>query len=169
MMRLFPPVSGRMPPTFSTSHAPTTRRDGKLEVHYKTVRKSVTLDQWRRHLAGNIRSFLAWPATTAERRKCGRCRPIRHRLYRHSHHDQGAQAAVLCSALKSGGAHVYAFHDKPIPVAKATAVAEGMARCLGLTKVEFFPKPQNPDPTVLPKPLNMPYLGGGGRLHSSRF
>jgi Primase C terminal 2 (PriCT-2) len=63
---------------------------------------------------------------------------------------------------KSGGAHVYAFHDKPIPVAEATAVAEGMARRLGLTKVEFFPKPQNPDPTVLPQPLNMPYLGGAG-------
>ncbi len=63
---------------------------------------------------------------------------------------------------KSGGAHVYAFHEKPIRVAEATAVAEGMAQRLGLTKVEFFPKPQNPDPCVLPKPLNMPYLGGAG-------
>jgi hypothetical protein len=75
---------------------------------------------------------------------------------------KGLKLPLYVRSSKSGGAHVYVFHDAPIPVSEATAVAEGMARCLGLATVEFFPKPQNPDPTVLPKPLNMAYFGRAG-------
>jgi Primase C terminal 2 (PriCT-2) len=164
MMRLFP-ASKRAHATYNPDESTHHRRDrdGKLEVHYKTVRKPVTIDLWERHLAGKYPLVLSLA--------CDDC-------------TSGVsvvdvdQYDIDCTAIvgaikahklplyvrpsKSGGAHVYAFHDAPIPVAEATAVAEGVARCLGLTKVEFFPKPQNPDPTVLPKPLNMPYFGGAG-------
>jgi len=67
MMRLFP-ASQRAHATYILDKSTHQRRDrdGKLEVHYKTVRKSVTLDQWRRHLA-EISARLAWPATTTAR------------------------------------------------------------------------------------------------------
>lgn len=164
MMQLFP-ASQRAHATYVLDKSTHQRRDrdGKLEVHYRTVRKPVTLDLWKMHLVGKYPLVLSMA--------CDDC-------------TSGVSAVDVdqydtdCTAIvgaikahrlpfyvrpsKSGGAHVYAFHDKPIPVAEATAVAEGMARRLGLTKVEFFPKPQNPDPTVLPKPLNMPYFGGAG-------
>jgi hypothetical protein len=164
MMRLFP-ASQRAHTTYNPNESTHQRRDrdGKLEVHYKTVRKPVTLDLWKRHLAGKyplVLSLACDDGTSGvsvvdvdqyDIDRTGIVREIKAR-----------KLPFYVRPSKSGGAHVYAFHDAPIPVAEATAVAEGMARCLGLTKVEFFPKAQNPDPTVLPKPLNMPYLGGAG-------
>jgi hypothetical protein len=163
MMRLFP-ASQRAHATYDPDESTHTRRaDGKLAVPYRTVRKPVTPDLWERHLAGKYPLVLSLA--------CDDC-TSGVSVVDVDQYDIDPTAIV--SAIKahklpfyvrpskSGGAHVYAFHDAPIPVPEATAVAEGMARRLGLKKVEFFPKPQSPDPTVLPKPLNMPYLGGAG-------
>jgi Primase C terminal 2 (PriCT-2) len=164
MMRLFR-ASERAHATYILDKSTHQRRDrdGKLEVHYKTVRKPVTLDLWRRHLGGKYPLVLGLACDDGTSGVS---------VVDVDQYDVDRTAIVLeikarklpfyVRPSKSGGAHVYAFHDVPIPVAEATAVAEGMARCLGLTKVEFFPKPQNPDPTVLPKQLNMPYHGGAG-------
>lgn len=163
MMRLFP-ASQRAYATYDPDESTHTRRaDGKLAVPYRTVRKPVTLDLWERHLAGKSPLVLSVA--------CDDC-TSGVSVVDVDQYDTDCTAIVgaikayklpfYVRPSKSGGAHVYAFHDRPIPVAEATAVAEGMARSLGLTNVEFFPKPQNPDPTVLPKPLNMPYLGGAG-------
>jgi hypothetical protein len=163
MMKLFL-ASQRAHATYNSDPSThTLRSDGKVQVKYITIRKPVTEKLWQGHIDGKYPLVLSLAC------------------------DDGTSGASVvdvdqydidCTAIvgaikarklplyvrpsKSGGAHVYAFHDVPIPVAEATAVAEGMARRLALTKVEFFPKPQNPDPTVLPKPLNMPYLGGAG-------
>jgi hypothetical protein len=164
MMRLFP-ASQRAHATYILDESTHQRRDrdGKLEVHYKTVRKPVTLDLWKRHLAGK------YPLVLGLARDDGTSGVSVVDVDQYDIDCTSIVGAIKAHKLpfyvrpsKSGGAHVYAFHEKPIPVAEATAVAEGMARRLGLTKVEFFPKPQNPDPTVLPKPLNMPYLAGAG-------
>ena len=164
MMRLFP-ASQRAHATYILDKSTHQRRDrdGKLEVHYKTVRKPVTLDLWKRHLAGKYPLVLGLACDD------GTSGVSVVDVDQYDIDCTSIVGAIKAYKLpfyvrpsKSGGAHVYAFHEKPIPVAEATAVAEGMARRLGLTKVEFFPKPQNPDPTVLPKPLNMPYLGGAG-------
>jgi hypothetical protein len=163
MMRLFP-CSQRAHATYNPDESMHTRRaDGKLAVPYRTVRKSVTPDLWRRHLAGKYPLVLGLACddgtsgvSVVDVDQYGiDCTAIVGAIKAH-------KLPFYVRPSKSGGAHVYAFHENPIPVAEATAVAEGMARRLGLTKVEFFPKPQNPDPTVLPKPLNMPYLGGAG-------
>jgi hypothetical protein len=164
MMRLFR-ASQRAHATYILDKSAHQRRDrdGKLEVHYKTVRKPVTPDLWKRHLDGKyplVLSFACDDGTSGVS------------VVDVDQYDIDCTTIVLeikarklpfyVRPSKSGGAHVYAFHENPIPVAEATAVAERMARRLGLTKVEFFPKPQNPDPAVLPKPLNMPYFGGSG-------
>lgn len=164
MMRLFP-TSQRAHATYILDEATHRRRDrdGKLEVRYKTVHKPVTLDLWKRHLAGEYPLVLSLACddctsgvsvVDVDQYDIDRTAIVRA--------IKDRKLPFYVRPSKSGGAHVCAFHDVPIPVAEATAVAEGMARCLGLTKVEFFPKPQNPDPTVLPKPLNMPYFGGAG-------
>ena len=164
IMRLFP-ASQRAHATYILDESTHQRRDrdGKLEVRYKTVRKPVTLDLWKRHLAGKYPLVLGLACddgtscvsvVDVDQYDIDRTDIVRE--------IKARKLPFYVRPSKSGGAHVYAFHDKPIPVAEATAFAEAMARCLGLTKVEFFPKPQNPDPTVLPKPLNMPYLGGAG-------
>ncbi|MCJ9728985.1 PriCT-2 domain-containing protein [Bradyrhizobium sp. PRIMUS42] len=163
MMRLFP-ASQRAHATYDPDESTHTRRaDGKLAVPYRTVRKPVTLDLWKRHLAGNSPLVLSMACDDCTSgvsvvdvdQYDTDCTAIVGAIKAH-------KLPVYVRPSKSGGAHVYAFHDKPIPVAEATAVAEGMARRLVLTKVEFFPKPQNPDPAVLSKPLNMPYFGGAG-------
>ncbi|MGY3690708.1 hypothetical protein ACVIGA_000788 [Bradyrhizobium sp. USDA 3240] len=164
MMRLFP-ASQRAHATYIVDETTHQRRgrDGKLEVHYRTVRKPVTLDLWKLHLVGKYPLVLSLA--------CDDCTSSTSvvDVDQYDIDITSIVGAIKAHKLpfyvrpsKSGGAHVYAFHDKPIPVAEATAVAEGMARRLSLTKVEFFPKPQNPDPTVLPKSLNMPYFGGAG-------
>jgi Primase C terminal 2 (PriCT-2) len=163
MMRLLP-GSQRAHATYNPDKSMHARRaDGKLAVPYRTVRKPVTLDLWKRHLAGEYPLVLSLA--------CDDC-TSGVSVVDVDQYDVDRTAIVLeikarklplyVRPSKSGGAHVYAFHDMPISVSEATAVAEGMARCLGLANVEFFPKPQNPDPTALPKPLNMPYFGGAG-------
>jgi hypothetical protein len=164
MMLLFP-ASQRAHTTFDPDESTQKRRnrDLKLEVRYRTVRKPVTLDLWRRHFAGKYPLVLGLACDDGTSGVS---------VVDIDQYDLNTVALVkeikarrlpfYVRPSKSGGAHVYAFHNAPIPVAEATAVAEGMARCLDLMNVEFFPKPQNPDPTVLPKPLNMPYLGGVG-------
>lgn len=164
MMRLFP-ASQRAHATYIPDGSTHKRRDrdGKIEVPYRTVRQPVTPKLWELHLAGKYPLVLSLvcddgtsgvSAVDVDQYNTD-CTAIVGAIKVH-------KLPFYVRPSKSGGAHVYAFHDKPIPVAEATAVAEEMARRLGLTKVEFFPKPQNPDPTVLPKPLNMPYLGGTG-------
>jgi hypothetical protein len=160
---VFPPVSGRTPLTIPTRRHIQRGRMVSLKMRYRTVREPVTLDLWKRHLAGKYPLVLGLACDDGT--SCVSVVDV-------DMCDIDAAAIVRAISMrklrfyvrrsKSSGAHVYAFHDKPIPMAKATAFAEEMARCLGLTKVEFFPKPQNPDPNVLPKGLNMPYLGGEG-------
>ncbi|MHC2672756.1 hypothetical protein ACVI1J_004919 [Bradyrhizobium diazoefficiens] len=164
MMRLFP-ASQRAHATIILDRSTHQRRDrdGKLNVRYKTVRRPVTTDLWERHLAGKYPLVLGLACDDGTSGVSVvdvdqydiDCTSIVGAIKAH-------KLPFYVRPSKSGGAHVYAFHDKPIPVAEATAVAEGMARRLGVTKAEFFPKPQNPDPTVLPKPLNMPYFSGAG-------
>jgi hypothetical protein len=164
IMRLFP-ASQRAHATYNPDTATQQRRDrdGKLEVHYRTVRKPVTPDLWDRHIAGKYPLVLAMACDDGTSSVS---------VVDVDQYDLDVIGIVLTiksrrlpfyvRRSKSGGAHVYAFHEEPIPVAVATAVAQGMARCLGLTKVEYFPKPPSLDPTVLKKPLNMPYFGGAG-------
>ncbi|QIG92783.1 PriCT-2 domain-containing protein [Bradyrhizobium sp. 6(2017)] len=164
MMRLFP-ASQRAHATYILDKSTHQRRDrdGKLEVHYKTVRKPVTLYLWKRHLAGKCPLVLSLACDDST----SGVSVVDVDQYDIDVTDivraiKGRKLPFYVRLSKSGGAHVYAFHEKRIPVAEATAVAEGMARSLNLAKVEFFPKPQNPDPTVLPKSLSMPYFGGAG-------
>lgn len=163
MMRLFP-ASRRAHATYNPDQSTHTRRaDGKLAVTYWTVRKPVTIHLWEGHLAGKHPLVLGLACDDGTSGVS---------VVDVDQYDIDSITIVLeikarklpfyVRRSKSGGAHVCAFHDVLIPMAEATAVAEGMARCLGLTKVEYFPKPQNPDPAILPKPLNMPYFGGAG-------
>jgi hypothetical protein len=164
MMQLFP-ASTRAHATYDPNPATHKRRDrdGKLEVRYWTKREPVTIDLWERHLAGEyplVLGLVCDDGTSGvsvldvdqyDLDVIALVRAIKN-----------CKLPLYVRRSKSGGAHVYAFHEHPIPAAEASRVAEAIARCVGLTKVEFFPKPQTPDSAQLPKALNMPYLGGDG-------
>jgi hypothetical protein len=108
-------------------------------VQYRTVRRPVTFELWKRHVAGKHPLVLSLA-----------CDDGTSGVSVVDVDEYDIDPADIVGAIKalklpfyvrlskSGGAHVYAFHEKPIPVAEATAVAEGMAGSLGLTQVEFF-------------------------------
>ena len=62
---------------------------------------------------------------------------------------------------KSGGDHVWAFHEEPITIEMSVKVSRGIARALGYAdkdkRIEFFPRVQ--DPNANPVQINMPYFG----------
>ncbi|MCS3521846.1 phage/plasmid primase, P4 family [Bradyrhizobium elkanii] len=165
MMRLFPANNrAHAYPKYET--AKPRESDGKLEVKYVTVRKPVTLQTWQEHLKGN-RHLTLGLANEAGLSSVS-CVDIDD-----YNTDLVALAKliferklpfVIARSKSRGGAHVFAFHDKPIQVNEAISVAEGMTRMLGLEgkKIEYFPKPLSSDPTKLVKGLNMPYFGSEG-------
>jgi putative DNA primase/helicase len=165
MMRLFPANNrAHAFPKYET--AKQRESDGKLEVKYVTVREPVTLQLWQEHLKGN-RHLTLGLANEAGLSSVS-CVDIDD-----YNTDLVALAKliferklpfVIARSKSRGGAHVFAFHDKPIQVDEAISVAEGMTRMLGLEgkKVEYFPKSLSSDPTKLVKGLNMPYFGDEG-------
>jgi hypothetical protein len=162
MMRLFP-ANERSHAYINYSGAKCRAEDGKLQVKYVTVRKPVTLKEWHQHLEG--KRHLTLGLANEEGLSSVSCvdvndydvdeRDLLKKVYYHE------LSFVVTRSKSRGGLHVFAFHDQPIPVEQAIAVAKGMARMLGLAekKVEYFPKPQSSDPTKLVKGLNMPYFG----------
>lgn len=137
--------------------------DGKIVPEYRTVKKPVTVDLWRQHLAGTRPLSVALACDDGT----SRCSVVDYDDYSIS--AVGIANTVRARKLpfftrpsKSGGAHVFAFHDVPIPTADAEAFARAMADALGVVDEsnEYFPKVQGPD--SLPMCVNMPFLGRGG-------
>ncbi|WOH82145.1 phage/plasmid primase, P4 family [Bradyrhizobium sp. BEA-2-5] len=164
MMRLFP-ANKRSHAFIDYSGAKHRTNDFKLQVKYVTVRRPVTQSAWQQHLEHE--RHLSLGLANEEGLSAVSCVDVdaygidvagivnevdRHKL------------PVIVTRSKSDGAHLFVFHDRPIPVSEATAVAEGIAWTLGLSdeKVEYFPKPLSPDPEKLVKGLNMPYFGSEG-------
>jgi hypothetical protein len=164
MMQLFP-ANMRSHAYLDYSEAKHRNTDGKLEVRYITERKPVTVQLWQQHLQG--KRHLSLGLANEEGVSSVSCVDVDDytvdelELAKQIEHQK--QPFVITRS-KSRGLHVFTFHDQPIPVEQAIAVAQGMARMLGLadTKVEYFPKPTSSDPSKLVKTLNMPYFGTEG-------
>lgn len=162
MMALFA-CSHRSHVTYVLGSERTRESDGKIMVAYRTVKRPVTVDLWRRHLAGRYPLVVALACDDGT----SRCSIV-------DVDDYAVGATNLAATVKaqrlpffvrpskSGGAHVYAFHNVPIPIAEAESFARRMAHCLDIAhlRVEFFPRVQPPD--SLPLCINMPFFGGGG-------
>ena len=171
LVELFP-CSQRAHATFKDT-GKRRATDGKAIVKYVTVRKAVTPEIWTEHIAGR-RPLVVGLACDDGTSRVSCVDVDDYKINRHQLVDRikNLGLPLYVRASKSGGAHVLAFHDEFISVDEARKVARGMARKLGLgdkdknedqaeeSKVEFFPKPQNPDPEKLIKGLNMPYPGG---------
>jgi hypothetical protein len=172
MMRLFP-ANERSHAYINYSGAKCRAENGKLQVKYVTVRKPVTLKEWHQHLEG--KRHLTLGLANEEGLSSVSCVDVddygvdKHDLLKKIYNHK--LPFVVTTSKSHGGLHVFAFHDQPIPVEQAIAVAEGMARMLGLAdkKVEYFPKPQSSDPTKLVKGLNMPHFGDEGVALKPRF
>jgi P4 family phage/plasmid primase-like protien len=148
-------------------------RDLKLEVTYATIRDPVTVELWQEHRAGK-RHLTLGLANEAGLSSVSCVDIDRYTINLLSIVEKidSQKLPFIIAQSKSGGGHVLAFHDQPIPVADAIAFAEGMARLLGLKEpgrtakdcgLEYFPKPPSDDPEKLPKGLNMPYFGNEDR------
>lgn len=164
MMALFPcDTRSYAWPRYNT--AKPRAADGKIEVVYKTERKPVTIEAWKQHIAGKRQLTLG--LLNEDGVTSVSCLDV---------DDYGISPVELAGRIserklplvvalsKSGGAHVFAFHDQPIPHAEHLSFAQGVAGTLGLAdkKVEFFPKPPSGDPKKLVKGLNMPHFGSDG-------
>jgi hypothetical protein len=116
MMALFP-ASQRAHVTYNIDPSThTVRADGKIGVRYRTVRKPIKQSMWKRHLAGTypIVAGLACDGTS--------------RTSVVDIDDYNIDALEIVGRInahklpfafvrsKSGGGHVYAFHDTPISV-----------------------------------------------------
>jgi len=165
MMRLFP-ANMRSHAYLDYSEAKHRDSDGKLEVRYITVREPVTVQLWHQHLEGQ--RHLSLGLLNEEGVSSVSCVDVDDytvdEIQLLKQIERQKQPFVIARSKSRGGAHVFAFHDQPIPVGQAIAVAEGMARMLGLAdkKIEYFPKPPSSDPEKLVKTLNMPYFGAEG-------
>lgn len=165
MMRLFP-ANGLSHAYINYSGAERRAVDGKLQVKYVTVREPITLKEWHQHLEGD--RHLTLGLANEEGFSSVSCVDVDDydvdELDLLKKIDARKLSFIVTRSKSRGGLHVFAFHDQPIPVEQAIAVAEGMARMLGLAdkKVEYFPKPQSADFAKLVKGLNMPYFGGEG-------
>jgi len=164
MMRLFP-ANNRSHAYIDYKGAKERTGDCKLQVKYITVRKPVTLKEWHEHLEqkrhltlglANEEGLSAVSCVDVDDYSIDAIQLIKDILRQN--------LPIVVTRSKSRGAHLFMFHDQPISVDEAIAVAEGTARTLGLAdkKVEYFPKPTSADPAKLVKGLNMPYFGSEG-------
>ncbi|WP_453963882.1 phage/plasmid primase, P4 family [Bradyrhizobium elkanii] len=163
-MRLFP-ANNRSHAYIDYRGAKQRTGDGKLQVRYVTVRKPVTLKEWHQHLEQERHLTLGLANEKGlSAISCVDVDDYSIDLLQMISDIRSRTLPIVVTRSKSHGAHLFAFHDQLIPVREAIAIAEGMARLVGLAdkKVEFFPKPPSSDPAKLVKGLNMPYFGNHG-------
>ena len=138
------------------------KRDGRG----RTLQEPLTLDLWKKHLAGDI-SIGVVPLKDDETCKWG-CidvdeYPINTEEILKTIKDMGLPL-VPCMT-KSGGVHLFLFTKQPIPAFKMQGKLEEIAAAMGRTGDEIFPK-QYEWSKQLPKEkqtgnwLNMPYFAG---------
>lgn len=158
------PGSDRCHATFNPDPATFVRDDktGKLTPKYRLVDQPVTVDLWERHLAGTYPLVVALACDD----HTTRCSVVDVDDY--SVNPLALVERINSTGLplyvrrsKSGGAHVFAFHDRPVSIEQSEEISTGIARVLGLSsKIELFPRVQEPD--AKPLQLNMPFCGDSG-------
>ncbi len=146
------------------------REDGKkLGTQRETKRGAVTVDLWRKHLAGTsglgiipicADSTVVWGAIDID-------------VYAELDHKELAtrferlRLPLIVCRSKSGGAHIFSFASEPIPAALMVGKLRELAAILGHGNAEIFPKQTviDPDRGDAGSWLNMAYFNGmlGGR------
>jgi putative DNA primase/helicase len=166
MMLLFP-TSAHCHATYNPDPKTfITKENGKIVPKYRWVFSPVTPQIWERHLAGT------YPLVAALACDDGftKVSVVDIDDYFIDHLDIVAKIKTHDLPLhvrnsKSGGAHVFAFHDVPITIDESVKVSRGISRLLGFSddakNIEHFPRVQEPDKN--PVCLNMPFLGNDVR------
>jgi hypothetical protein len=156
MLRLFP-CSRK---SFAWWRPDTLQQDerGKLTPKYVTERRAVTAADWQEHLAG--RCAVVLPLGCDD----GTAQVTIIDVDQYDLDLPALMKKVKLSGLplyvglsKSGGPHITTFHDVPITIEDSARLAQELARRLGLSKYEVFPRPQA---GTLGLDVNMPYFGG---------
>jgi len=166
MMRLFP-TSARCHATYNPDPKTfITKENGKIVPKYRWVFEPVTPRIWERHLAGT------YPLVAALACDDGFTKVSALDIDDYFIDPVDIVAKIKTHDLplhvrksKSGGAHVFAFHDVPITIDESVKITRGISRLLGFSddakNIEHFPRMQEPD--KCPVCLNMPFLGNDVR------
>lgn len=135
---------------------------GKLEAKCKTIDGAATLERWQAHIEGKaglgiipLRAddTIVWGAIDVDVYPTD---PIALETKLRS-----LEVPLFVFQSKSGGAHLIAFFDQPIPADKARSYLERCAKKLGYDGCEIFPKQvKRTRPGEVGNWLNMPYFGG---------
>lgn len=136
--------------------------NGKVGGNAKTVHRGITVEDWRRHLAGKtgvgivpirLDSTVRWGAIDVD-------------IYPLDLTELAAKVAqasipALVIRTKSGGAHVTVYGKEDIPAALMRSKLMQIAVALGYPGVEIFPKQVRlASDKDIGNWLNMPYFGG---------
>lgn len=139
-------------------------KKNKIGGRAKTIPSPVTLELWEQHLAGEV-SIGVVPICLDNTCRWG---AIDIDDYELDHVKIDAlcaklQLPVIVCTTKSGGAHVLAFFNEPVPAKIVHDKLNEWATALGYPNIEIFPKQiQITSDNDCGNWLNMPYFGGSG-------
>jgi len=138
--------------------------NGKLKGKAFIVRKNVTDDLWKRHLAGDPPALGIIPITEDNNCKWG-CIDVD--VYNLKHHSlvqtiRELKLPLIVCRSKSGGAHIFLFTTEFIPASLMQNTLKKISKTLGYEGCEIFPKQTE----ILVERgdtgnfLNLPYFNG---------
>ena len=138
--------------------------NGKLKGKAFIVRKNVTDDLWKRHLAGDPPALGIIPITEDNNCKWG-CIDVD--VYNLKHHTlvqtiRELKLPLIVCRSKSGGAHIFLFTTEFIPASLMQNTLKKISKTLGYEGCEIFPKQTE----ILVERgdtgnfLNLPYFNG---------
>jgi putative DNA primase/helicase len=170
LMELFP-TSARCHGTFNTDPNTFERINGprgvKIKPKYREVHEALTLARFEGHIAGTYPIVAALACDDGTTKVSAADIDIYdiNVLELVSWIEDNDLPLYVCRT-KSGGAHVYAFHQEPISIAMSEKVSRGIARALGHSdndeRIEVFPRTQRPKGNgslPLPVEINLPFFG----------